>query len=132
MSDYVPQHSTNVDPDEELPAPASLLFGNKAYDLLKMLALIVFPALGTAYFSLAGIWGLPAAEQVVGTIVVLNTFLGVLLGVATRQYANSDARFDGQILVEPGHEPDTSQVRVQAETSAVATKDEVTLRVKRA
>jgi Putative phage holin Dp-1 len=54
----------------------------KAYDNLKWLALIGLPALGTLYFALAGIWGLPAAEQVVGTIVAVDTFLGVVLKIS--------------------------------------------------
>jgi Putative phage holin Dp-1 len=58
------------------------------YDKLKWLALIGLPALGTLYFALAGIWGLPAAEQVVGTIVTIDTFLGAILGISTSNYAS--------------------------------------------
>ena len=57
----------------------------KTYDQLKWLALIGLPALGTLYFALAGIWGLPAAEQVVGTIVAVDTFLGVVLRISQGQ-----------------------------------------------
>lgn len=59
---------------------------NKVYNVLKWVALILLPALGTLYFALAGIWGLPYAEQVVGTITAADTFLGVVLGVSTAQY----------------------------------------------
>lgn len=59
---------------------------NKVYDTLKWIAQILLPAIGTLYFGLAGIWGLPYAEQVVGTITVIDTFLGVVLGVSTLQY----------------------------------------------
>ena len=48
--------------------------------------MILLPALGTLYFALAGIWGFPYAEQVVGTVTALDTFLGVLLGISTSQY----------------------------------------------
>jgi hypothetical protein len=58
----------------------------KTYDSLKFLALIAFPALGSAYFALAGIWGLPAAEQVVGTIVVVDTFLGTILQISSSKF----------------------------------------------
>lgn len=40
---------------------------NKIYDVLKYIALIVLPAIGTLYFAVAGIWGLPYGEQIVGT-----------------------------------------------------------------
>ena len=59
---------------------------NKVYDVLKWIAMYLLPALGTLYFALAGIWGLPYGEQIVGTITAIDTFLGVILGVSTAQY----------------------------------------------
>lgn len=59
---------------------------NKMYDLLKWIAMYFLPALGTLYFALAGIWGLPYGEQIVGSITAVDTFLGVLLGISTAQY----------------------------------------------
>lgn len=44
---------------------------NKTYDILKWIAMYLLPAAGTLYFALAGIWGLPYGEQVVGTITRL-------------------------------------------------------------
>lgn len=62
---------------------------NKVYDILKYIAQIALPALGTLYFALAGIWGFPYGEQVVGTIAAITTFLGVLLGISTYNYNKS-------------------------------------------
>ncbi len=59
---------------------------NKTYDVLKFICLHVLPALGTLYFALAGIWGFPFGEQIVGTITALDTFLGVILGISTARY----------------------------------------------
>lgn len=59
---------------------------NKMYDILKWIALLFLPALGTLYFSLAGIWNLPYGEQIVGTITAIDTFLGVILGISTVKY----------------------------------------------
>lgn len=59
---------------------------NKAYDILKWIAMLFLPALGTLYFALAGIWGFPYGEQIVGTITAVDTFLGVILGISTAQY----------------------------------------------
>lgn len=59
---------------------------NKWYDVLKWIAQYFLPALGTLYFALAGIWGFPYGEEVVGTITAVDTFLGVLLGISTIQY----------------------------------------------
>lgn len=62
------------------------MLSNKAYDILKFIAQIVLPALGTLYFALASIWGFPYGEQIVGTITAVDAFLGALLGISTVQY----------------------------------------------
>ena len=59
---------------------------NKTYDVLKWIAQVVLPAAGTAYFGLSSIWGLPYGEQIVGTLTVIDAFLGALLGISTAQY----------------------------------------------
>lgn len=64
---------------------------NKTYDKLKWMAQYLLPASGTLYFALAGIWGLPYGEEVVGTITAVDTFLGVLLGISSVQYHKNNA-----------------------------------------
>lgn len=59
---------------------------NKLYDILKWVALIFLPALGTLYFALSSIWGLPYGEQIVGTITAIDAFLGALLGISNINY----------------------------------------------
>ncbi len=66
---------------------------DKTYDTLKWLAQYGLPALGTLYFALAGIWGLPYGEQIVGTITAFDTFLGVLLGLSSANY-KKDLKID--------------------------------------
>ena len=73
---------------------------NKTYDRLKFLTMIVLPAMAALYFAVAQIWGLPNAEQVVGTIAAVTTFLGAVLGITSGQYKKSDAAYDGQIIVD--------------------------------
>lgn len=64
---------------------------NKFYDVTKWIALIAMPAIAVLYESLAGIWGLPYAEQIPATITAVDLFLGVLLGVSTAAYKKSNA-----------------------------------------
>lgn len=59
---------------------------NRTYDVLKQIALIYLPAIGALYFGLARIWALPYAEEIVGTISVIDTFLGAILGISTIEY----------------------------------------------
>lgn len=66
-----------------------MILDNKVYDVLKYIALIVLPALGTLYFALSSIWGLPYGEQIVGTITAIDAFLGALIGVSSSNYNNA-------------------------------------------
>lgn len=67
-----------------------MILPNKAYDIIKWIAMVCLPALGTLYFALAGIWGFPYGEQIVGTIMAVDTFLGALLGISSIQYKNQN------------------------------------------
>ena len=58
---------------------------NTLYDILRKMQTIL-PAIGTLYYGLADIWNLPCAEQVVGSITVIVTFLGVLIEVCKASY----------------------------------------------
>lgn len=71
------------------------MFTNKTYDVLKWVAQIVLPAIGALYFGLSQIWGLPYGEEVVGTVTVIDTFLGALLGVSTAQYKKAQGDDNG-------------------------------------
>lgn len=59
---------------------------NKTYNVLKWIAMYFLPAVGTLYFALSGIWGLPYGEEIVGTITAVDTFLGVILGISSATY----------------------------------------------
>lgn len=59
---------------------------NKTYDALKWVAQYLLPGIGTLYFALAGIWGLPYGEEIVGTITAVDAFLGLILGISSAQY----------------------------------------------
>ena len=65
---------------------------NKADDVLKYIALILLPALGTLYFALAKIWGFPYAAEIVGTISAIDAFLGALLKINTDNYNKENSQ----------------------------------------
>lgn len=65
---------------------------NRVYDILKYVALIVLPALATLYLTIATIWGLPYGEAVAGTITAIDTFLGAILGISSKRYAESEGK----------------------------------------
>jgi hypothetical protein len=120
----------------ETQAPSPWLSG-KTYDFLKFVAQVLLPALGTLYFAVAGVWGLPFADQVVGTVLAVDTFLGVILGISTAQYRASNALsavnadVDGVMTI---HQQDENAGMLQLEfadhPNVLTKKDRVTLEVK--
>lgn len=99
------------------------------YDKLKFLAQIVLPAVGTLYFTLAGIWGLPAAEEVVGTIVAVDTFIGILLGISQNQYLNKKVG-EGTLHVESNAAGETGmRLELDETPEELVGKEEVRFKV---
>lgn len=70
-----------------------VLFTDRAYDMLSWIALILLPAVAGLYFGLDKIWGLWKAAEVVGTISLVDVFLGTLLGVSKVQYKQEPKEF---------------------------------------
>lgn len=66
------------------------MFSNKVYDILKWVDIVVLPALGTAYAGLAQIWGFPYPEEITGTVMVVCTLLGALLGISSATYYKAE------------------------------------------
>jgi Putative phage holin Dp-1 len=105
-----------------------VLLNDGTYKVLKSLAMIWLPALASLYFGLAQIWHLPKAEEIVGSITLLDTFLGVVLGISSKSYNQSDARFDGEFAVE--NNEDGSQLRLKnVDTDALVSKDQLTFKL---
>ncbi len=64
-----------------------MIFKNsKNYDNLKFTTQIVLPAFGTLYFTLAKVWGLPYATEVVGTISAVTVFCGTVLQISNKEF----------------------------------------------
>lgn len=62
------------------------MLSNKAYDVLKYIALIVLPAVGTLYATLGSVWSFPYVNEISATILAVDTFLGALLGISSINY----------------------------------------------
>ena len=102
---------------------------NKTYDVLKWIAQYLLPALGTLYFALSGIWGLPYGEEIVGTLTALTAFLGVILGISSAQYDKKD-NTDGTLDIDT-IAPDKDLYRLNLTTGFedLKAKDEIRLKV---
>lgn len=102
---------------------------NEVYDALKFLALVVLPGLGTLYFALSQIWGFPNGAEVVGTIVAVDGFLGLVLGISTSKYNNSDAAYDGQMDVLTHENGKTFSLQLNSDPEDLESKKSITFKV---
>lgn len=109
--------------------PSKLILGDKVYSFLKFIALIVLPAAATLYFTLGNVWGWPNVEQVVGTLVAVDTFLGIVLGISSKAYYNSDARFSGAIDIFPNPDEGTTDMNIRVDPNNLVGSSEVALKV---
>jgi Putative phage holin Dp-1 len=92
------------------------------YNIMKSIALIWLPALTTAYFAIASIWGIPDTTNVIGTITAIDTFLGVALRL-------TPTPVDGHIEVNPQTSELTDLHLTDKTVSDIASQGVVTLQV---
>ena len=110
------------------PAPKGSFLSNRHYDILKWTAQIGLPSFGTLYFALAALWGLPAADEVVGTTVAVDAFLGAILGLSSKQY---DSTASGTMVVTRSEEGEIAGYSMELDEDPVglADKKEVRFRI---
>lgn len=112
-------------------AESKPLLTDAQYELLKRSVQYVLPALGAFYSAIAILWGLPYGEQVVGTFAALATLGGVIIGISKRSYNNSDAKFDGDLVVDTktSETPIVRGIEGKVPLQELVEKSEVTLKI---
>lgn len=108
---------------------AKVIFDNKTYDKLKFIALVLLPALATLYFGLGQVWHLPKTEEIVGTITVVDTFLGVLVRLSATGYKTVGGGTDGDLIVNEADGENYLALGINKSVAAMTSKDVVSLRV---
>jgi hypothetical protein len=104
---------------------------SKLYNFLKQLALIGLPAISTLYFMLGETWEWDNVTQVIGTIAAIQVFLGAMLGLSTRAYNKSDARFDGDFVSTETEEGNKSYLLdLKTDPEELPSKKQITFKVK--
>lgn len=69
-----------------------MYMSNKAYDVMKWVAQLLLPALGTLYSALGALWNFPYIEQITGTIMAVDLFIGAILGISSANYNKDDGK----------------------------------------
>ncbi|MGW8179613.1 MAG: phage holin [bacterium] len=104
---------------------------NRTYDIAKWVAQIFLPALGALVFGLGKVYDWSWAAEVVGTITVVDIFLGAILGVSTKKY---NEKFEGTFLVNEEATGDESPfvLQLDATPEELAQQSRITFAVKKA
>lgn len=113
--------------DANTPSP---LLTNKTYDLLSDGVKVVFPAAVLLYSGLGILFGWPDVEKWVAAMGLIGTFLGVLLTVAAKRYANLPTQYDGELIAnDPDPEKETFRLDFNNGLVQMANQSEVRLKV---
>lgn len=106
----------------------------KLYDRLKFLAMVLLPALGTLYITLAALWDLPKPQEVAATVLAVDTFLGALLQLSSTQYKKGiiDAGHMNVVSLENGGKNFTLDLDQEPEELEHATEVRFKVKKKRA
>lgn len=98
--------------------------------VMRNIALIWLPAAATLAITVGAIWGFDYSQQVANTIIAVDTFLGVGLGITNV----AGHGFDGEFVVRDGQAgPDTKGVfNLKTTLDKLPTRNELRFKVKQA
>lgn len=85
----------------EVKLPA---MSQSVYDRVRWMVEILLPATASLYYGLSMIWGLPGGDNVVGTIALITTFLGLAVGVNRRKFNAVNPAGVGAMVVKVDRE----------------------------
>lgn len=87
-TELAPPESTDeaFNPDFVQQEIIPLLMSDKTYNIMKWIVQYILPGLGVLYAIIAGATDLPYAEIVLAVVMAVDWFLGIILGISTKQY----------------------------------------------
>lgn len=105
------------------------MFSDKTYARLKWIVMIFIPALSALYVGLAQLLGLPGALAVSGTLALLASFFGTLLGISSRNFNQLPTPTDGVIEYQELDDGIDLTFSTEAEMQELIKKGELAFRV---
>lgn len=118
----------NIEGESRSPNP---FLSKKTFDLIKYFIWIVLPTVGTVYFILAVVWGLPAEKEVLGSIVVIQTAVNVMLGINASSFAVTTTKPSGTIQITESLDKTTYSLELDDDPEFLDDKDEIVFRVQK-
>lgn len=86
MKEETTDTEETFDPDFVQQEIIPLLMSDKTYNIMKWIVQYILPGLGVLYAIISGVTGLPYAEVVLAVVMAVDWFLGIILGIGTKQY----------------------------------------------
>lgn len=74
------------DPDFVQQEIIPLLMSDKTYNIMKWIVQYILPGLGVLYSLIAFPLDIPYTDVVVAILMAVDWFLGIILGISTKQY----------------------------------------------
>lgn len=109
-----------------------MILPNALYDKAKWFVTIVLPAFQVAYLGLAELYEWDNGTKVVGTTAIITAFLGVTLGISSKQYNESDRPYDGELnIFERPEGPVTYDLALDDMAESLQNKDKIVFKVNR-
>lgn len=107
---------------------------DNTYDIISAFVKYILPAVGTLYFALSEIWGFMYADQILGTTVAIETFLGAILFLAKRGWKEEQEEIlnesDGEVFIDL-NDDGLMTMSLNQEIEEIQEKDKLTFKVVR-
>lgn len=101
---------------------------SKYYEPIKRFITVIAPAFSALYLGLDGLWDLPAEAQVVGTVALVTAFLGIALGISTKNYTAHES-YGGELVVTETDEGKAFRMVLEASPEELAANNTLTFKV---
>lgn len=79
-------HNDDFDPDFVQKEIIPLLMSDNAYKIVKWVVQYILPGLAFLYALIAFPLNIPYTDVVVSALMAIDWFLGIILGISTKQY----------------------------------------------
>lgn len=107
-----------------------MIINDKVYNIIKWFVVYFLPALGTLFFSISQLWGIPHADQVLGTITSVTIFLSMIMGLSSSSYKKAGTDMDGTMLIDRSNpEKDVYLLQLKDEAIDLSNKDVIKFKV---